>query len=130
MIPRGIRNFNPGNIRRDGTPWLGTADEQTDPDFVTFIDPEHGIRAMVKILQRYKSYGIDTIHQAISRWAPNTENDTQAYIAAVCKECSVGPDDKVDLDAIMPTLLKAIIQHENGQQPYTDQTINAGISLA
>jgi hypothetical protein len=125
-----LRNFNPGNIRKDGTPWLGMDPEGADPDFVTFIDPEHGIRAMVKILRRYKSYGIDTIHQAISRWAPATENDTQAYIAAVCRDCSVSPDDVVDLDVIMPTLLKAIIQHENGQQPYTDQTINAGISLA
>lgn len=130
MIPRGIRNFNPGNIRRDGTPWLGMADEQTDHDFVTFIDPEHGIRAMVKILKRYKSYGIDTIHQAISRWAPSVENDTQAYIDAVCKECSLGPDDPVDLEQIMPMLLKAVIQHENGQMPYTDQTIYAGIALA
>jgi hypothetical protein len=130
VIPRGIRNFNPGNIRKDGTPWLGLDPEGQDPDFCVFIEPEYGIRAMVKILQRYKSYGINTIHACISRWAPSSENDTQAYIDAVCKECSVGPDDPVDLDVIMPTLLKAIIQHECGIMPYTDQTINAGIALA
>lgn len=130
MIPRGIKNFNPGNIRRDGTPWLGMAADQPDPEFVSFIEPEYGIRAIVKIMQTYKSHGINTISEAISRWAPPVENNTQAYIDAVCADCSVAPNDPIDLDAIMPTLVKAIIVHENGQNPYTDQTINAGISLA
>jgi hypothetical protein len=129
-VPRGIRNFNPGNIRRDGTPWLGLADDQSDPEFCVFTDPEHGIRAIVKIMRSYKARGLYTIKQAIARWAPPVENDTSAYVDAVCAGCNVFPDTVVDFDEIMPQLVKAIIQHENGQQPYTDQTINAGIALA
>lgn len=130
MIPRGVRNNNPGNIRHSQIHWEGEALTQTDTDFVTFMDPEHGIRAIVRILRSYKRNGLDTIRKAMNRWAPPTENKTDAYIAAVCSKCGVGADDIVDFDAVMPVLVKAIIQHENGIQPYGDDIISVGIALA
>ena len=30
---RGIRNHNPGNLRRSADPWQGLAPEQTDKEF-------------------------------------------------------------------------------------------------
>jgi len=130
MIPRGVRNNNPGNIRHSQVHWEGEALTQPDPDFVQFMDPEHGIRAIVRILRSYKRNGLDTIRKAVNRWAPPNENNTDAYVSAVCEKCGVGPDDSVDYDTIMTILVKAIIQHENGTQPYGDDIISVGIALA
>jgi hypothetical protein len=130
-VPRGLRNNNPGNLRRvEGTAWKGQEATQTDPDFVQFVTPEYGIRAMARILHNYKRDGLNTIHEAISRWAPSNENDTNSYIQDVCNGCSVQPTDVVDFDLIMPSLIKAIIFHENGVQPYSDDQINKGIALS
>jgi hypothetical protein len=127
--PRGIANCNPGNIRK-GQQWVGMRPLQTDPAFVQFITPDYGIRAMVKILMNYERIGLHTIRQAIERWAPQSENNTSAYIAAVCKECSVGPNDEVSYRNIMPLLIHAIIWHENGCCPYDDATLARGIEMA
>lgn len=129
-VPRGVRNNNPGNIRHNqAVTWLGQEATQTDLDFVQFITPEYGIRAIARILQSYKREGLNTIQSAINRWAPPNENNTTAYINSVCQDCNLKPDTVVDFDTIMPTLIKAIIQHENGVQPYSDSTINKGIAL-
>lgn len=34
--PRGIRNNNPGNLRRTKDPWQGLAETQTDLEFFVF----------------------------------------------------------------------------------------------
>lgn len=129
MIARGIRNNNPGNVRH-GESWQGMAPTQTDSAFIQFQSPEWGIRAIVKILQTYQKHGLTTIAQIISRWAPNTENDTPAYIKNVAWQCGVSPDDPIVLSDCMPTLIEAIIQQENGQQPYTVAEIEKAIALA
>ena len=131
MMARGIRNYNPGNIRIvPGVNWVGEASVQTDPSFVVFKDPVYGIRAIVRIMRSYKRGGITTLAAAIDRWAPPNENNSQAYVGAVCAGCGVSADAVVDLDSIMPLLVKAIVLHENGVQPYSDAQINEGISLA
>jgi len=130
-VPRGIRLNNPGNVRRvDGLIWKGQEQTQDDPDFVQFVTPEYGIRAICRIMRSYKREGLNTISQAIGRWAPQSENNTSAYISEVCSSCQLGANDPVDFDQIMPQLIKAIIFQENGQQPYSDDTITKGISLA
>lgn len=130
-IPRGIRNNNPGNIRH-GSPWLGLSDDQPDPAFCTFNSPEYGIRAIAVILGNYRrKYGMTTIRQMIDRWAPPTENDTDAYVQHVADRCGLGPDDTIsDLNKIMPVLVASIIRHENGQHPYSPETIAKGIAMA
>lgn len=130
VIPRGIRNNNPGNIRKDGTDWLGLDPNGADPDFCVFTKPEYGIRAIARILLNYQREGITSIQEAIDKWAPPTENDTDAYVKAVCAQCNVAGDKVVDFRSIMPQLVAAIIQHENGQQPYTPGLITYGVSLA
>src|SRR5574337_804815 len=86
MTPsRGIRNNNPGNIRKSSEPWRGlaAAKDQKDPAFFTFETPEWGIRAMAVILRTYQTkYGLRTIRAIIGRWAPSAENDTDAYVDA------------------------------------------------
>lgn len=128
-LPRGIRNNNPGNIRR-GQPWLGLSDTQTDGDFDQFISPEYGIRALGLLLTNYqRRSGLNTIAQIISRYAPTNENNTQAYINSVSAQLGVDPNERIDVASNLTNLIPAIILHENGQQPFDDETIRAGIEL-
>jgi hypothetical protein len=133
-VPRGIRNNNPGNIRL-GSPWFGLvpAAQQTDPTFCQFDTPVHGIRAMGKILCTYHdTYELNTIKDMISRWAPPNENDTAAYIANVAQLVGVRPTDTINIHDpnVLAPVVKAIIYHENGEQPYDDATIMNGVQLA
>ena len=130
-LPRGIRNKNPGNIKL-GTEWDGLASEQSDPTFCIFDEAVMGIRALMKILLTYrfthKKTDVDSI---ISRWAPPSENDTNAYIDFVCKEINVNPMDKLDnsIEDYLP-LIKSIIRMENGKQPYDDELLVEGMYRA
>lgn len=131
-MSRGIRNHNPGNIRH-GSKWEGLAASQPDPDFCTFVSPVYGVRALAKVLLNYKrKHGLSTIRQVINRWAPSTENNTNAYILSVSRKLGKVPDEVIDLESenILEPLVLAIIHHENGQQPYTIDQIRAGIEAA
>lgn len=132
-IPRGIRNHNPGNIRRNSDPWQGLAERQGDVKFFTFKSPVYGIRALARTLITYQDkHGLRTIRQIIGRWAPPVENNTNAYVRAVADVIDLDADEMLDLhnfDYLLP-LTKAIIKHENGQQPYTDAQITKALVLA
>lgn len=133
QLSRGLRNNNPGNIRHSKSKWQGMADVQNDKDFITFTEPKFGIRAIAVVLTNYgEKYGLDSVQEIINRWAPPNENDTRAYIKAVADKLGVGINDTIDLTDpdTMAVLVKAIIQHENGSQPYTDVQIKAGIAAA
>ncbi len=131
--PRGIRNNNPGNLRRNGDPWQGLAERQGDVEFFTFKSAIYGIRALARTLIAYQDkHGLRTIRQIISRWAPPNENNTNAYIRAVAADTGQDADQIFDMhrfDHLLP-LAKAIIRHENGQQPYTDVELTKGLVLA
>lgn len=133
MTPRGIANCNPGNIRRTQTLWQGEAGQQPDPSFLVFAAPQWGLRAMAKILLSYQLHGLSTVRQMIERWAPATENDTEAYVQDVASAMGLLPDDRVNLasDPVrMAAMVKAIVRHENGQQPYPDDLIDHALALA
>lgn len=132
-IPRGIRNNNPGNIRYTGTKWLGLADPPSDGAFCRFTSPEYGIRAIARIITTYyEKHGLNTVRGIVDRWAPPMENDTRAYIAHVSDRCGVGADQVIDPRAwlIMSALVCSIILHENGQQPYSDDVVRNGVTMA
>lgn len=132
-MSRGIRNNNPGNIRWKHT-WKGlkVGGEELDKDFCVFIAPEFGIRAMAKILRNYNDiYKISTVAGIIHRWAPPSENDTVSYVRHVSKILSVDSDETINVkdEKVMLKLIKAIIKHENGVQPYDDKLIIKGIRM-
>jgi hypothetical protein len=138
--PRGIRNHNPGNIKK-GDPWQGLAgpDEMTPAQkaervFCVFRAAPWGIRAVARILIHYQDRrGIRTVAGAIARWAPpGPENDTRAYVAAVCARTGFAAGAELDFhryDHARP-LIEAIIAHENGCQPYPDAVLDKGLALA
>lgn len=83
MIPRGIRNNNPLNIRK-GSNWIGLSKTQNDPSFCQFDSMTYGLRAGLIIIRTYMTkYKLTTIHSIVSRWAPPKENDTDAYVKSV-----------------------------------------------
>ena len=130
-LPRGIRNKNPGNIKL-GTDWDGLAAEQSDPTFCTFGEAVMGIRALMRILLTYRfTHNKKNIDSIIRRWAPPSENDTEAYIKFVAKRMEIEPMDEIDnsIEAYLP-LVKSIIQMENGMQPYDDELIVEGMYKA
>jgi hypothetical protein len=132
-LPRGIRNRNPGNIRRSRDRWKGLALAQTDPAFFVFDAPVWGIRAMAVILRNYRErHGLKTLAQIIGRWAPAQENDTAGYVRAVAKAMRLHPRTVIDPrdPATLRNLIAAIIRHENGVQPYDPDTIKTAIDLA
>lgn len=145
--PRGIRNFNPGNIRHvKGVRWQGMAVAQGDTEFVQFTAPRWGIRAIARVLITYQDKRlakdgsrIDTVREFIERWAPPSENNTNAYTTSVARALGLHPDyegvDVYDFD-VMRTLVSAIVRHENGPGPlpgghwYGDAIIADGLALA
>ena len=50
MLPRGIRNNNPLNIRKSKDQWQGMRREQTDSAFCQFENLAYGWRAAFKLL--------------------------------------------------------------------------------
>src|SRR3546814_3413666 len=82
MEPRGVRNRNPGNIDRTGVPWIG---EDRSPEarerehrFCVFKTPEHGFRALVRVLLTYqRKYRLRTVAGMIDRWAPPDRKRTR-----------------------------------------------------
>jgi hypothetical protein len=132
-LTRGERNNNPGNIRKSTTTWQGQTSVQSDPAFVVFADPVSGIRALALLLRNYQSvYGLDTITQLISRWAPSTENNTGAYISSVADDMGVTSNQSLNLDdsATLTDLTSAIIRHENGRIGYPSSVIETGVERA
>ena len=125
---RGVKNFNPGNLRKSNNAWKGKI-KGTDPAFETFSSPEYGIRALAKLICNYHSQGFNTIDKMIDRYAPPHENDTEAYKKFVAKNVGISPDTVVDLDVDLFNLVKSIIHMENGYAPYEDEIIQAGIDL-
>lgn len=120
-LPRGIRNHNPGNIRRTATLWRGmSADQSADPAFIVFQEPLWGLRALGRLLRTYYDiYQCRTVAAIIDRYAPPTENNTAAYRAAVAAALRVSADQLLPRD--VPTwigLMQAIVRHENGIGDY------------
>lgn len=132
-LPRGIRNNNPGNIRRTADQWEGMTEAQTDPEFVQFVAPEYGFRAMLRILRSYERRGVVTTQDIITTYSPPSENNTTNYIRFVVNELGMSPDTAIDLDRDALPLIRAMATFENGSRFanfYNDQIIQQGIALA
>ena len=107
MLPRGIRNNNPLNIRRTGKDqWKGLSKTQNDRGFCQFESMEWGWRAAFYLLTRtyFQKHGLQTIRGIISRWAPPQDhNDTEAYIRNVSRRTGIGPDEPIGVPSEKPS---------------------------
>ncbi len=103
------RNHNPGNLRpyRAGQP----VDSR---GFRVFGSDAEGRAALDSDIDAKRAEGLNTIAQIIAKYAPPSENDTPAYIAAVAKAVGKGANEQLGRADIGP-LIDAIVAHEGAQ---------------
>ena len=131
--PRGLRNNNPLNIRRSHHKWLGKITDPSscqtvcpsgrlDPDFEQFTDLKFGVRAALVLLKTYTSrHHLNTVQAIISRWAPASENNTEAYVAFVCRWGQLTRHQKITFAqrSAICRLVLAMAAYECGTYPFS-----------
>ena len=123
-MSRGIKNCNPGNIRRSSVRYLGEVTPSRDKEFKQFVSMTYGYRAMFVLLDSYaRRYGLRTIRTMLNRYAPPEENFTQSYIRFVANNSGIGADELVDTRSArdMIPIVMAMSEIENGVKPNTDE---------
>ena len=114
-MSRGLANCNPGNIRQSKVRYKGEVRPSRDPAFKQFESLAWGYRAIFVLLHTYRvRHGLRSIREMISRWAPPSENRTEAYIRAVEALETLDP-------ATMVPVAAAISRVENGSAADPDE---------
>ena len=123
MLPRGLRNHNPLNIRKSAQLWQGQRSH--DGTFCIFESNEWGYRAAFRILRTYnRKYNVYSVREIIAKWAPPEDrNNTPAYIERVCRESGLRETDLIVVDSWMEErrndaiwLVWAMAKVENGDR--------------
>ncbi len=114
---RGLRNNNPGNLNYAGQ--KGAELENPGGRFARFRTRQEGLQAMAGQLLKYRDRGIDSVRKIISKWAPSSENNTEAYVGTVAKQMGVNENARLNLKdpQVLASLMAAITKHENGYNP-------------
>lgn len=131
-IPRGIRNNNPLNIRV-GNNWKGEVSQPTDHTFEQFTEMKWGVRSAFIVLKNYiVRHKCNTIEKIITRWAPNNENNTLAYIRTVSERSNIKRDALLDWNnsCQMITLFLAMCFVENGREIDLDAVVEGWMLAA
>lgn len=123
FVNRGLRDNNPGNIRRTQIEWQGELTREQveasggkyDAEFEQFGTVGQGVRALGRLLKTYATkYDLHTVRGIVSRYAPPTENDTADYIDEICGALGVFPDSWIDVSNRLDDLGAAICRRETG----------------
>jgi len=88
---RSQKNNNPVNLRYAGQ---YEATGQDDAGFAVFPTPAAGWRAAHRQIKLDQSRGF-SLEQFINKFAPPSENDTNAYLHFVCMEFDMFPDTPI-----------------------------------
>lgn len=138
--PRGIRNNNPGNVRISGSAWAGKVPiaSNTDGTFEQFSGPFYGLRVIAYLLLKYqRDKGKKTIKALIEDaggWAPvnNADKNPANYGDTVAAAVGLRETDYVDLwtGNTLAGIVAAIVDFENGQQPYDATLIASAVASA
>jgi hypothetical protein len=86
---RSWRNFNPGNISK-GTFAESCGSIGGDTRFAIFPDEDTGLESIISLF-RSRAYSSLSLKDAIFRYAPPDENDSQAYLDAVSSKIGCPP---------------------------------------
>lgn len=118
---RGIRNCNPGNLRRTSIVWNNSYQTQTaceaagrvwDSDFVVFYTLFDGERALGHDLDNAVNAGYNTPSALISHYAPASDgNDTATYAQNVAAALGIDIGDQID-PSLLPQLTAAVMKQE------------------
>jgi hypothetical protein len=119
-VTRGVRNNNPGNLRKMGSwqSWDGLAPDQTDPEFVRFVSSEKGIELLAQVLlNKQIRKGLTTPRAIVLDYAPPKDgNDPAKYLATVLPRINKSADQPIDLAgdrALHLAFTNAVIYAEN-----------------
>jgi hypothetical protein len=127
----GVNQFNVGNLRPPGA----------STGFQQPTSYEEGIKSLDNQLKIYgEKHGIKTLRQAISRYAPPSENKTEDYINYVAQRTGLKPDQEIDFSnpavrhvisgpmILMEKGNKAIFGQSPSQQKQTQPQTQAAVS--
>ena len=122
----GFRNNNPGNLR------VAANATGKNGGFSTFANDADGRTAMARQLMLYGDRGNNTLDGIIHTYAPQSENNTRAYIDSVSKSTGFGAQQRINLHDpdVLKTLMAAMIKHESGAQPYTENELSDSVRTA
>jgi len=114
----GIKNNNPGNLRYAEQP--GATGQ--NKGFAVFPTQALGLYNLGRQLEFHGHRGWTTVEKLIKVYAPPSENRTDDYIKAVASAMGVKASDSLDFLNVgtLVKLMKAIVTHENGSNPYSD----------
>jgi hypothetical protein len=105
----GVNQFNVGNLRPPGA----------STGFQQPTSYEEGIKSLDNQLKIYgEKHGIKTLRQAISRYAPPSENKTEDYINYVAQKTGLKPDQEIDFSnpAVRHVISGPMILMEKGNK--------------
>lgn len=118
LLPVGIRNNNPGNLKYNpANAWTGQTGQDSN-GFAVFSDPVYGLRAAFRVLQSYSaqmpSYGTFDIISISANW---TMTDRTSWAANVSSVAGIAQETKLDVNnqAQMTAVMNGIVVAENGQ---------------
>jgi len=131
VLPRGIRNNNPGNIRLTNIPWEGKV-KGGDKSFETFDSPLNGIRALAKNTLTHFNRGENTVQKLIDKHAPSSENPTASFVARVSIDMKVSKDQPLNMQnaATLKDYIRSVIKQENKNYEYSEDVLRAAINSA
>ena len=133
-MSRGLDCNNPMDLEVNAHfRWHGEVRPTTDPKGVlcTFNSMIAGIRAGALDLRNQQAlHGLLTWQSIITKYAPPSENDTAAYIAAMCAGTGVGPDDPINLSdpSFLAKSCHLVIIQEQGKDPFFNGEVEKAIS--
>ena len=116
-MSRGLRNLNPGNIRLGSFLYRGERARSSDSAFRQFEAIEWGYRAMFVLLHTYAvKHHCRSLRDFIARYAPPSENNTEAYLRRVATATHLEPDEVISTTdgATMTAIVAAMSEVENG----------------
>lgn len=100
-LPRGMRNNNPGNIKKSKCRWKGKT-KSTDRSFEQFNYYWQGVRVMMIILLKYYDEGANTVERIVYKYARENQLLTP-YVESVSKGMALRPRQQFTMNR--PTLL-------------------------
>jgi len=119
--PRGIRNNNPGNMRRGRIPEIPF---QVIDGFARFRTADDGLVNLADWIMAHTSGPAPrTLFDVVSIYAPPSENDTIQYTRILAQWCRVplGAERTKDIRSFQRwqrlDMMRGIIQIENGNPP-------------
>ncbi len=125
--PRGMRQNNPLNLRSWGN-------APVEGGYARFGTEQEGLEAGAANLLAYnRKYGIDTIHDIDTRWAPASDsNDVAAYDADVAQRTGFASGQHLDMrdPAVLAKLESAMGHHEQGRDVASADEIGRAVAAA